>query len=230
MPARKKKRRNTRSWFLPALALILLGGIWAAEQFSRVAAAPEWLRIIFAAAQPAGGLQVGLIAGHAGNDSGAVCPDGLTEAEVNLDVAERTATQLRSQGVRVDLLDEFDDRLRGYRADALVSIHADSCSVDYTGFKVANQEDAGEASQRLTACLWDHYEAVTGLPRHPQTITPDMTRYHAFNRIAVTTPAAIIELGFLNIDGPFLTLEAERAAQGVSEGILCFLNVPESLP
>jgi N-acetylmuramoyl-L-alanine amidase len=224
MPARqKKKTRSRRSWLLPALAVVILGGIWATEQFAQVQSAPTWMQFLFAATQPTGGLQVGLMAGHAGNDSGAVCPGGLTEAEVNLDVAQRTAERLRAQGIRVEILEEYDARLRGYRADALVSIHADSCSVVHTGFKVAHQEGASEASQRLTECLWEKYEAATGLARHLQTITPDMTRYHAFNRIAVNTPSAIIELGFLNADGALLTQEPGRAAQGVADGIICFL-------
>jgi len=32
------------------------------------------------------GRHIGIVAGHDGNDSGAVCPDGLTEAEVNRDI------------------------------------------------------------------------------------------------------------------------------------------------
>lgn len=224
MPARKKKQKGpSRSWVLAALAVVILGGIWATEQVSQLERAPTWMRFLFAATQPAGGLRVGLVAGHAGNDSGAVCPDGLTEAAVNLDVAERVAQRLKAQGIRVEILDEFDARLRGYRADAFVSIHADSCEVDYTGFKVANQEGADAASQRLTQCLWDKYEEATGLPRHPDTITVNMTRYHAFNRVATVTPAAIIELGFLRADGPFLTQQPNVAAQGVADGILCFL-------
>ncbi|MEK7786558.1 MAG: N-acetylmuramoyl-L-alanine amidase, partial [Chloroflexota bacterium] len=72
---------------------------------------------------------IGIVAGHSGpqNDPGAVCPDGLTEASINLDVANRTKAILEQAGFRVDLLTEFDDRLVGYRAVAMVSIHSDSC-------------------------------------------------------------------------------------------------------
>ena len=172
---------------------------------------------------PLAGVHVGIVAGHRGNDSGAVCPDGLTEAEINLRIADAVAESLRSQGVRVDVLDEFDRQLRGYRADAFISIHADSCAVDLTGFKVASEEGGSEASERLATCLWDRYEAATGLPRHVETITNDMLRYHAFREIALKTPAAIIETGFLSGDRLLLTEHADQAAAGIVQGVMCFL-------
>ena len=55
--------------------------------------------------------RIGIVSGHKGNDSGSVCQDGLTEAQVNYDIAVRVATMLRSQGYTVDILDEFDARL-----------------------------------------------------------------------------------------------------------------------
>ncbi|MBC8448899.1 MAG: N-acetylmuramoyl-L-alanine amidase [Chloroflexi bacterium] len=173
----------------------------------------------------AAGKRVGIVAGHSGYDSGAVCPDGLTEAEVNLDIAERTAARLRRAGAQVDLLQEFDPRLQGYRADAFVSIHADTCEGDYSGFKVARVEHSAvpEAEDRLVDCLWQQYEAVTGLAQHPNTITFDMRDYHAFREIDPQTPGAIIEVGFLSGDRWLLTKQPDRVAQGVADGILCFL-------
>lgn len=224
MPARAKKKQSRPPWALPVLAVVILGGVWTAEQFARLSVSPTWLQSVFVTTPQAEGPRVGLVAGHSGNDSGAVCTNGLTEAEVNQDVTKRTAELLRRRNIAVEILEEFDTRLEGYRATAFVSIHADSCSVDYSGFKVANQEGAGEASQRLTGCLWDAYEAATGLLRHPYTITPNMTDYHAFRKIEAGTPASIIELGFLNADGALLTREPERAAKGVADGIICFLD------
>ena len=226
MPDRKKKPQRSNTASLLVLAVVILAGIWVAEQIAARGLGPDWLQSLFAAAEPADGLQVGLIAGHSGNDSGAVCPDGLTEAEINLRVAKLAAEGLGKRGVRVEILEEFDRRLPGYRADALVSIHSDSCQVDFSGFKVANQEDGSEASARLTACLWDEYEAATGLKRHPTTITFNMTRYHAFREISLNTPASIIELGFMNADRRLLTEQPDRAARGIVNGILCFLAPP----
>ncbi len=40
------------------------------------------------------GPYVGIVAGHWGNDSGAVCPDGVTEQQTNLEIAKRVAERL----------------------------------------------------------------------------------------------------------------------------------------
>ena len=175
------------------------------------------------------GTRIGIVAGHSGYDSGAVCPDGLTEAEVNLAIATRTAERLRHAGAEVDLLEVFDARLHGYRADAFVSIHADSCEGELSGFKVArvDQSAVPQAEDRLVDCLWQWYEQVTGLSPHPGSITYDMRDYHAFREIDPLTPGAIIEVGFLGGDRRLLTNQPERLARGVAEGILCFLTDPE---
>jgi N-acetylmuramoyl-L-alanine amidase len=167
---------------------------------------------------------IGIVAGHSGNDSGAVCPDGLTEAQVNRAVADAVARALRRRGATVDLLEEFDPRLNGYQADAFVSIHADSCEVDRSGYKVASLEGGSDASRRLVDCLWEHYNAATALTPDPNTITYDMSRYHAFEEISPDTPAAIIEIGFLKGDRPLIAGRPDKAAQGIVAGLECFLE------
>lgn len=171
--------------------------------------------------------RVGVVAGHKGNDSGAVCADGLTEASVNLDVATRVQAGLEALGFQVDLLDEFDVRLTQYTALALVSVHADSC--DYindqaTGFKVAAALDSPvpDKAGRLVSCLTDRYTLATGMPFHANSITFDMTRYHSYYEINSQTPAAVIEIGFMNLDRGVLTGRPEAVAQGIIDGIVCF--------
>jgi len=184
--------------------------------------------------QPQPQLRIGIVAGHAGNDSGAVCVDGngqvtLTEADINLQIAAMVQQQLTQKGFQVDLLREFDTRLNGYRALAIISIHNDSCEYindEATGFKVAaalNTNDVNRAN-RLTACLVDRYHASTGLNFHAGSITADMREYHAFREIDPSTVAAIIETGFLNLDREILTKHTDRVAAGVVDGILCFAN------
>jgi N-acetylmuramoyl-L-alanine amidase len=171
--------------------------------------------------------RVGIVAGHAGYDPGAVCPNGLTEAEVNMAVAKIVVEMLRQQGYQVDLLEEFDTRLSDYRADALVSIHADSCEVPgASGFKVARVTHSAipEAEDRLVECLYREYEAATGLPRHPNSITDNMTSYHAFYEIDPYTPGAIIETGFLLEDYAYIVRRPRMVARGIVNGILCFLH------
>lgn len=170
---------------------------------------------------------IGIIAGHSGSDSGAVCPDGLQEVDVNRDIARRVVALLSQYGWTVDLLDEFDVRLNGYQADALLSIHADSCNVpNKSGFKMTRAESSSvsAAADALVDCITRHYAARTGLTFDPYTITYDMTRYHAYYEIDHTTPAAIIETGFLLDDRELLTQHADIVAQGIADGIVCFIE------
>jgi N-acetylmuramoyl-L-alanine amidase len=173
--------------------------------------------------------RIGIVSGHLGNDSGTVCPDGLTEADINLKIATLVKQDLMAQGYDVDLLQEFDTRLFQYQASVLVSIHNDSCAYindQATGFKVAAAQSTlyPEKAAHLTACLVDRYGKITGLPFHYNSITNDMTKYHAFDEINSVTPAAIIETGFLNLDRQILTQHTDIVAQGVAQGILCFLH------
>lgn len=176
-------------------------------------------------AQSPAPIRVGLISGHKGNDSGAVCSDGLTEAQINEDVAERVAAALRDQGIPTDILEEFDPRLGTYYATAVISIHADSC--DYindltTGFKISGSHATD--STTLTICLEQAYRNATQLPYHENTITHDMADYHAFRTLPASVPALIIELGFMNLDRELLTTRADLPAQGIVNGVLCFLG------
>ncbi len=172
--------------------------------------------------------KIGIVVGHKGSDSGAVCSNGLTELEVNSNVATFTQMKLIDMGYDVELLDEFDPRLKDYQAGLLFSIHADSC--DYindsaTGFKVAAalSETKSENSTRLVQCIADRYAKITGLRYHYQSVTNDMTRYHAFSEIDPNTTAGIIEIGFLNLDQEILTSNPELLADGIVAGIKCYM-------
>ena len=220
------------TWFTPAQFLaadvrqeLSLAGVpatpVAAALVPTVQPTPNWLR------------RIGIVSGHRGPelDPGAVCPDGWTEAEVNFNVATEVVKMLRGRGYSVDLLDEFDPRLDNYQAAALVSIHANTCQ-NYgevvSGYLVA------AAAARITArgpddvlveCVAYQYEKITGLERHPG-VTVDMTDYHTFREIDPLTPAAILELGFMYSDRPLLE-QPVLLAQGIVEGVLCFLE-PEA--
>jgi N-acetylmuramoyl-L-alanine amidase len=147
---------------------------------------------------------------------------------VNLTIASFVKQQLVDEGFDVDLLEEFDDKLQGYRGLALVSIHADSCEFinnEATGYKVAAALSTTnpEKASRLTSCLRDRYARYSELPYHPGSITPHMTQYHIFSEIHNETTAAIIETGFLNQDRIALTTNPEKIATGITRGILCFI-------
>jgi N-acetylmuramoyl-L-alanine amidase len=173
--------------------------------------------------------RIGILAGHSGpeHDPGAICPDGLHEADINLAVAQKVQAILTAKGYDVDLLEEFDERLKGYRADAFLAIHTDSCEFpEASGFKVAHVTASAipEVEDRLVECLYNEYGRASGLPRHDFSITPDMHEYHAFMQIAPETPGAIIELGFMAGDRYILVKHQDELAAGIVAGLQCFLQ------
>jgi len=176
--------------------------------------------------------KVGLVAGHWSvdprkYDPGAVCPDGLTEVEINLAIAQLVKALLEDQGYAVDLLEEFDAALEDYLADALVSIHADSCNIpEASGFKAARvlHSTLPEKEDHLVECLREEYQEATGLSFHEHSITYHMREYHAFYEIDPQTPAAIIETGFMAADRQILLEQQDKVAQGIASGITCFLQ------
>ncbi len=176
-------------------------------------------------------VRIGIVVGHWGNgeDRGAVCENGAAEVDINYNIASLAAQMLEGQGYTVDLLQEFDPRLTGYRAAALISIHNDTCAdlgPEATGYKVSpalGNRDSN-LSNRLVSCLSDRYGRATGLLFHPGSITRDMTEYHAFDELDPATTAVIIETGFMRLDYDLLTTHKGTVAQGVVNGILCFLR------
>ena len=246
-PARPRQRHPTRAHLLgpTILTAILLATLFTAwtpdslsignlnEQLASLltpqAGAPD-----AAVSTPLPPPRIGLVAGHLGNDSGAVCYDAngepeLTEQEMNEEIAVLVKASLEASGFPVDVLQEYDSRLGGYRAAALVSIHNDSCDYvndEATGFKVAAARDTRDVNRadRLTACLIDRYGRTTGMTFHQGSITADMTDYHTFSEIDPNTVAAIIETGFLNLDREFLLNNTDLVVDGIVQGILCFVN------
>jgi N-acetylmuramoyl-L-alanine amidase len=179
-------------------------------------------------------IRVGIIAGHLGSDSGAICPDGLQEVDINQNIAIQVVDRLNEDfGWHAELLEEFDDQLNGYRADALLSIHADSCNIPgRSGFKMARAESSyiPGPEDRLVDCVSRHYHDATGLAFDRYTITYDMTRYHAYYEIDPNTPAAIIEAGFMLADRELLTEHSDRVVQGLVDGLVCFIAGEGAIP
>ncbi len=195
-------------------------GLWA--PISKNAASRPVLQRL---AHGSGPRRVAIVVGHLDNDSGAACDDGLTEVQVNNNIANKVQAQLQNAGIVANLLSEFDPGLDGFAGSLLISIHADSC--DYfndtaTGFKLAGSNITD--STKLSICLQTAYAETTNLPYHANTITPHMTDYHAFQKIAPGTPAVIIETGFMNLDRELLTTGAETPATGIVNGILCYFQ------
>jgi N-acetylmuramoyl-L-alanine amidase len=185
---------------------------------------PNWLQ------------RIGVVAGHRGpaNDPGAVCEDGLTEAEITFDVAQQIVSNLRALNYTVDLLDEFDPRLNDYQAAALISIHANTCQdfgeivSGYLIAKAASRPDGG-IDTILAECLAQKYEERVPLERR-FSLTLDMTDYHTFREIHPLTPSAIVELGFMLADRELLTEQPDLLAQALTQGVICFLQPSGDYP
>ncbi|MFF5957002.1 N-acetylmuramoyl-L-alanine amidase [Streptomyces luteogriseus] len=177
--------------------------------------------------------------------------DGYTEAKFTLDVAHRMRTLLQEQGATVKLTQDgdrpfgpcVDGRARiGNRAkaDAVVSIHADGSGAGNRGFHVIlpGAVHAGAADTRaivgpsrdLGERVAGRFVAVTGSA--PSNYIGDggglVTREDLGGLNLSTVPKVFIECGNMrdSKDAALLTSGAwrQKAAQGISEGIVSFLR------
>jgi N-acetylmuramoyl-L-alanine amidase len=155
---------------------------------------------------------------------------GYAEANVNMEIAKRVVKLLQSRGMIVDLLPATIPP--GYDADAFVSIHADGASgAGSRGFKLATPWRTSRASQHLADTLTAEYARATGLPQDG-AITVNMRGYYAFNyrrhthAIAKTTPAIILETGFLTsaADRAVIVGKPDSVAIGIANGIIRYLS------
>ena len=183
--------------------------------------------------------RIGIISGHRGRDSGAVCEDGwgianLIERDINFVVAEGVVANLKADNFTVDLLDENDPRLDNYQATALVSIHANTCQ-DFgelvSGFIVSKADSRPDygADALLRECIALNYAAYVPLQRS-FVETADMTDYHNFRIIHPLTPAIILEMGYMLADRDILVNEPDLLAHAITVGIHCFLGASGAVP
>ncbi|MFE1942890.1 N-acetylmuramoyl-L-alanine amidase [Streptomyces massasporeus] len=177
--------------------------------------------------------------------------DGYTEAKFTLDVAHRMRTLLQEQGATVKLTQDgdrpfgpcVDERARignQAKADAVVSIHADGSGAGNRGFHVIlpGAVHAGAADTRaivgpsrdLGERVAGRFVAVTGSA--PSNYIGDggglVTREDLGGLNLSTVPKVFIECGNMrdSKDAALLTSGAwrQKAAQGISEGIVSFLR------
>ncbi len=206
---------------------LLLAGVAGSYSTPTPVATPKWH------------YRIGIISGHHGRDSGAVCEDrygnaDLLESDVNFPIAQRVVANLKADNFAVDLLDENDPRLDNYQATALVSIHANTCQ-DFgervSGFiiaKAAARPDHG-ADAFLRECVAINFGALVPIERS-FVLTEDMTNYHVFRNIHPLTPAVILEMGYMLADREVLTDEPDLLAHAITRGIHCFLGASGDVP
>jgi hypothetical protein len=154
---------------------------------------------------------------------------GVTEAELNYEIVQRVQPILEAAGMIVDVLPATVPP--GYNADAFLAIHADgSTGAAPRGWKLATPWRASEASQRLLEAVAATYGPATGLPQDVGGVTANMRGYYAFSyrrhthAIARTTPAIIVEMGFMTnaADREVLFGRPDAVARGIAEGVIAY--------
>lgn len=155
---------------------------------------------------------------------------GVSEVEVNFQIAERVATLLEAEGVIVDILPATIPMK--YYADAFVALHVDgSTDPSTSGYKAAGPYmRLADRNEELLTSVEEIYGEVTAL-RRDDMITQNMRGYYAFNwwrneyALHPKTPAIILEMGFLTSphDQAMLIHAQEVPAQAIADAILLFL-------
>jgi len=161
---------------------------------------------------------------------------GVTEVDVNMDIAKRIKAQLTARGYIVDLIPTTVPV--GYLADVFLALHADGDGTgEKSGFKIAHGSRRGPYEDKLVGLLRDEYGKATGLDWDALGINRNMSNYFAFNwgryqhAAAPHTPAAILEMGFLSndYDRELMVDKADGIATAIVTAIQRFLDdVPRS--
>lgn len=120
---------------------------------------------------PVRGAHVVLDPGHGGSEPGAVGPTGLTERDLNLDIANRVATRLRAEGATVVLTRPGDQRVTLQTRAAIVTALKPLAfvSIHHNAAPLTNGPDPGSElyhqladpeSKRLAGLLWEELQAA----------------------------------------------------------------------
>lgn len=155
---------------------------------------------------------------------------GQTEWELCLSIAELTKQDLESDGYAVDLIPATVPE--SYQADAFISLHTDgNDDTSVSGYKTAASAwDETDESESLAQAM------MSGLAKtdlgEASYISEEMNEYYAFNytkydhAVSPSTPAAIVELGFLTnySDRSYLTNRAEEVAASLADGVRDYLQ------
>ncbi|MBI4322104.1 MAG: N-acetylmuramoyl-L-alanine amidase [Chloroflexi bacterium] len=191
-----------------------------------------WVYGAYVKTRPTTGPVVGLQVGHWRNEeagyplsaSPGATGGGMSEAQVNLAIAKATARLLSGDGVWVDIIPTVIPK--GYRANALLAIHADGGPADRRGFFVDRPVRSSVEKQeaRLAEILVQEYRAQVDIP-HVYRGTPNSRYYYGYYQVHPSTPAALIETGFLTngIDRGIIIGQHERVAEALTIGLKRFL-------
>jgi N-acetylmuramoyl-L-alanine amidase len=159
-------------------------------------------------------IRIGIQVGHYKHNEGSTCPDGIKEVDVDYVIANKISLLLGASQISAEVLNEYDLNLINYKADALISIHTRSCtdsSAAASGFNLGTSISAKETEKTNSLAY--------------QVIPDDLVNSHTFLDINPQTPAVQIEAGSLAVDRSILLEGSDRAANGITAGILCYLKI-----
>jgi len=160
------------------------------------------------------------LAGHTGAYAA-----GVSEVDLNVAVARKSAQLLADRGFNVEILDSTVPI--SYTTDLFLAIHADgNIWSGMRGFKAVAPWVSVPASDKFVSFLYEEYGKATGMPTDPVTSVA-MADYYAFNPVTYNhaidgrVPAALIEMGFVTnpLDRQMLTQGQDRIAWGIANAV-----------
>jgi hypothetical protein len=161
---------------------------------------------------------------HLAGDTGTY-GGGVSEVDLNIGVAQRTAQLLADRGFNVEILDATVPV--SYTTDLFLAIHADGNAwTGMRGFKAVAPWVSVPASDKFVGIFYEEYGKATGLPTDPVTSVA-MADYYAFNPITYhhaidpRVPAALIEMGFVTnpLDRQVMAQEQDKVAWGIANSV-----------
>lgn len=168
--------------------------------------------------------------GHGGSDSGALSTGNKMEKTYTLQMAQKTAQQLRDQGANVIMTRDADKTVAlakrpsfstDNNANLFVSFHFDSSPDDNTATGFTTYYYHKGSSMKLAT---DLNQQMTNLPLDNRGI-----QFGDFLVIRdVTVPSVLLEMGYINDDDDFKHIKSPQyqaqVAQDVKNGINTYIN------
>jgi hypothetical protein len=181
----------------------------------------------------AGYSTIGILVGHWKVDSGHVCENDIVEANVTEAIANQVSIKLNALGYPVKLLAETDLDLINFRGPALVALYTGSCDDtpdNKSGFTIGTTLSTSDlnSSNALAVCMGEIYQSSTKLDFTYQIITSDQPVYPIFEMVNPNTPMIYLEMGSLFYDQSVLIENSEKVANGIVNGIQCYLDTLEN--
>jgi len=164
--------------------------------------------------------------GHGGKDPGAVGPNGLKEAHVNLAVAQKVAERLRKAGVEVKLTRTSDvfvglphrcNIANSFGADYVISIHCNSAGTpEAKGAETYCYKFGGKGEVLAKAIQAELIAATRRVNRGVKTANYYVLRH-------TSMPAVLVEIAFINNPEEEALLASDefqqRAAEAIARGV-----------